>query len=154
MVVCFFVYYRTWVYGFHTDTNMDRSVSFYSHSWTSRLPLIRHAQDLLNIINIPEILYLFFVTFQAFIHGYDSLLGIHLISVGYSTERFSNCCHDPLDLFFIHHNWVEGLLLISFIPFSLHSSFSCQCFPPSPMHAGKFSCLTPLSLHLCYIVIS
>jgi hypothetical protein len=86
--------------------------------------------------------------------GYDSLLGIHLVLVGYSTTRFSNCRQDPLDLVVIHHDWVQGFLLHSLILFSFHFSSFYLCFPPSPIHAGKFSYLTPLSLHLCGIIIS
>jgi hypothetical protein len=133
---------------------MDRIDAFSSRSWTSHLPLICCTQDLLNLLHSPEILYLFLITRQAFPHGYDSLPCIHLVLVGYSATRLSSCRHDPLDLVIIHHDWVKGFLLISLILSSFHFSSFCQCFPPSPMHPGEFSCLTPLSLHLFYITIS
>jgi hypothetical protein len=145
---------HTWVYGFHIDTHMDMIVSFYYHSWTSHLPLICHAQDFPNLLHNPEILYLFFIAFQALPHGYGSLLVVQLILVRYSTARSSHSFHDLLDLVLLHNDWVQGLLLLSFIHFSLHFAFSYQCFPLSPMHIEKFSCLRPSSLHPCYIVIS
>jgi hypothetical protein len=127
---------------------MDRIVSFSSYSWTSHIPLLCCVQDFLNLLHIPLILYLFFITCQAFPRGYDSLLGIHLVLVGYCTAHLSSCHHDLLDMVVFHHDWIQGFLLLPFIHFSFHFSFLCQCFPPSPMHAGKFSCQTRLSLHL------
>jgi hypothetical protein len=132
---------------------MDRIATFSPCSWTSRLPLICSAQDFLNLLHSPEILYLLLITCQAFPRGYGSLLGIHLVLVGYSATPLSSCRHDLLDLVSIHHDRVQGFFLLSLILSSFHFSSSCQCFPPPPMHTGKFSCLTPLSLHLCYTTI-
>jgi hypothetical protein len=129
---------------------MDRIVAFSSQSWTSHLPLICCVHDFLNLLHIPKILYLLFITFQAFPRIYGSLLCVHLVLVGYPTARLSICFHDPLDLVIIHHDWIQGFLLLSCI----HFSFFYQCVPPSPMHAGKFSCLTPLSLHIFYRELS
>jgi hypothetical protein len=111
-------------------------------------------QYFLNLIHISKIIYLFFITCQALPHGYDSLLGVHLILVGYSIVRSSSCFHDPLDLVFVHHNWVQGILLLSFIPFSFHFSLSYQCFP-----CYSRICLTiailhrgPFSISLCRLI--
>jgi hypothetical protein len=133
---------------------MDRIVSLSSFSWTSHLPLICCAQDFLNLLHSPEILYLFFITCQAFPRGHGSLLGVHLVLVGYSATSLYNCHHDPLDLVIIHHYWVQGFLLLSLKHSSLHFSSFYQCFPPSPMHAGKFSCVTPSSWPLFCIAVS
>jgi hypothetical protein len=86
--------------------------------------------------------------------SYDSLLGIHLVLVGYSATHLSSYRHDLLDLVIIHHDWVQGFFLLSLIISPFHFSSFYQCFPPSSMHVGKFRCLIPLSLHLCYIAIS
>jgi hypothetical protein len=133
---------------------MDRSYASGFYSWTTFLPFICHTQDFLNLLHNPKILYLFFITFQAFPRDYGSLLVVHLILVGYSIVRSSSFFHDLLYFFFLHHDWIQGLLLISFIHLFHHFFVSCQCFPPSPMHVWTFSCLRPLSLHLCYIVTS
>ena len=117
---------RTLVYGFHTDINMDRMVSFCSNSWTSCFPLICFTRDFLNLIHISKILYLFLITRQDFPHGYISFIGIHLLLVGCYAMRLSRWCQDPLDLVIVHHDRVQGfLLLLSFILPSFHLSYLC-----------------------------
>jgi hypothetical protein len=133
---------------------MDWIYSLCSCPWTSCFPSVCCAQYFLNILHILEILYLFLVACQTLSINYGSLLIIHLILVGNSIAHISSCCHYLLYLLFLHHDWVHGLLLISLNHFFLHFSTSCQGFPPSPMHAGKFSCLIPWSSHRFYIIKS
>jgi hypothetical protein len=127
---------HTWVYGFHTETDMDRSATLCSYSWTSCLPFVCCAQDFLNLLHILEILYFFFITFQDFPRDYNSLLIVHLILLGYSTTHSYSCFHYLLDLVFLHHHWVQGLLLLSSIHFFLHFHRLFSVLPPFP-HAHR-----------------
>jgi hypothetical protein len=142
---------RTWVYGLHIDIDMDGSFSFDSCPWTTYLPSICCMHDFLNLLHNTKILYLFFITFQSLSLNYGSLFIIRIILVGFSTTCLSRYFHYLLNLIFLHYDRVHGLLL-SLLHFSLHPSSSSQCFSPSPVHVGRFSCLMPLSLHLFYIV--
>jgi hypothetical protein len=115
---------------------MDRSSSSSFFSWTSCLLLIFHAHDFLNLLHNLEILCLFSITFQAFPRGYGSRLIVHLVLVRYSTTYSSSYFHDLLDPVFLHHDWIQGLLL-------LPPNFLYQSLPP---FIRLLSLLPPFSL--------
>jgi hypothetical protein len=83
---------------------------------------------------------------------YGPIFVIHLILVRYTIARLSRCFHYLLFMVLIHHDQFHGLLLLPLIQLIAHISDSCQCFPPSPMRIGKFSCLIPWSSCPFYII--
>ena len=94
---------RTWGCRFHTDGVLDWISSVCPWPWTFYFPFIHYVHDFLNLLHSLDILYLFFISFQALSIIYGSLLIIHFILLGYSTTRLSSFFHYLLYLVFFHH---------------------------------------------------
>jgi hypothetical protein len=109
--------------------------------------LICGTHDFLNMLCSMKILYLFFVTFQAFLLGYCPLFPIDLILVWSSTARRSHFFHYFLDLFL---SIIMGFISSSCLPLSRSFSISQNVLsvsPSLPMPTKLFSCQTSMSSH-------